>query len=173
MSYCAVMMNENYFHVKKERNFIHNFSEAFILQNRKKIKLRSLEWYFTSLPRKKVVFEKATNVSMDVNDNDERNGNVICDGGKIFKMRHQMACAILGICKTHISGERDVKFWNRKETLHYTQMHRPVHTFIALFSGKRATLLVMHAPKAGHLKIFFALHLINWKIIFLKRLHML
>lgn len=82
--------------------------------------------------------KKATNVSMDVNDND---GNVICNGGKIFKMRHQMACAILGMCKI-LS-----RFWNRKETLHYTQIHR---THIHLFSGKRATLLVMHTSMVGH-----------------------
>lgn len=36
-------------------------------------------------PKKNLVSKKATDVSMDVNDNDVRNGNMICDGGKGFQ----------------------------------------------------------------------------------------
>lgn len=77
-------------------------------------------------------------------------GNVICDGEKIFKMRHQMACAILGICKTHISREI------LKQEGNITHKCIAMYTHSSLFfQEKRATLLVMHAHKVGHLKMFY------------------
>lgn len=96
---------------------------------------------------------------MNVNDNDVQNGNVICDGGKIFEMRHQMACAILGICKIHF--ERDREKWNSETgRKHYIQMHcQHIHLF---FQENASNSSVSHACIHGLTLKLFIFNRIWW-----------